>query len=174
MEGFRFSLRDLPQRDILDKYSKRFPTLKKEAVEGCIALLRTASDISKIFESNFAVHDLSEGRFTILMLLYRQDDHLLSPASLSQKAEVTRATMTGLISGLETQVFIEKIPNPNDQRGYLVHLSQSGLDLLNKILPDHYMLTTSIMSGLKESKLNELISLLNVLRSNLPNTIQGE
>ena len=79
MEGFRFSLRDLPQRDILDKYSKRFPNLKKEAVEGCIALLRTASDISKIFERNFAVHGLSEGRFTILMLLYRQDNHLCLP-----------------------------------------------------------------------------------------------
>ena len=136
--------------------------------------MRTASDISKIFERNYAVHGLSEGRFTILMLLYRQDNHLLFPASLSQKAEVTRATMTGLISGLETQGFIEKIPNPNDQRGYLVHLSLSGLDLLNKILPDHYMLTTSIMSGLEESQLNELISLLNALRLNLPNTIQGE
>ncbi|AFM40042.1 transcriptional regulator [Desulfosporosinus acidiphilus SJ4] len=174
MEGFRFSLRDLPQRDILDKFSKRFPNLNKESVESCIALLRTASDISKLFESNFAKHGLSEGRFTILMLLYRQDNHLLSPASLSQKAEVTRATMTGLISGLETQGFIEKVPNPNDQRGYLVHLCQKGLDLLNEILPNHYMLNASIMSGLEQSQLNELMSLLNALRLNLPNTIQGE
>lgn len=170
MQGFRFSLRDTPQRYILDKYSSRFPSLKKEAVEGCIALLRTASDISKIFDNHYASHGLSEGRFTILMLLYRQDDHMLSPASLSKKADVTRATMTGLISGLETQGYIEKVLNPNDNRGYLVRLSQSGLDLLNKILPAHYMLTAAIMSGLEDSQLKELTTLLNVLRSHLPTT----
>ncbi|TGE39252.1 MarR family transcriptional regulator [Desulfosporosinus fructosivorans] len=170
MEGFKFSLRDLPQREILNKYSKQFSGLNINAVESCIALLRTASEISEVYDKHFATYGISEGKFTILMLLYRQSDYQLSPVSLSIKAEVTKATMTGLISGLENQGFIEKAPNPNDRRGYLVRLSPKGLDLLERILPVHYSMTAKLMSSLDETQLKELTSLLNILTKNFPIT----
>ena len=148
-------------------YSSRFPGINIDAVEGCIALLRTASDISKILDEHFSKYDISEGKFTILMLLYRQSDYQLSPISLSKKAEVTKGTMTGLIAGLENQGFIEKIPNPCDQRGYLVRLSSKGLCILEEILPIHYTLIAKLMSGLEDGQLKELTSLLNLLSKNL-------
>ncbi len=101
------------------------------------------------------------------MLLYRQSDYQLSPISLSKKAEVTKGTMTGLIVGLENQGFIEKIPNPCDQRGYLVRLSSNGLCILEEILPTHYTLISKLMSGLEDGQLKELTSLLNLLSKNL-------
>lgn len=167
MEGFKFSLRDIPKREILNDYSSRFPGINISAVESCIALLRTASDISEILDENFSKYSISEGKFTILMLLYRQSDHQLSPISLSKKAEVTKGTMTGLIAGLENQGFIEKIPNPSDQRGYLVRLSSKGLCILEEILPVHYTLIAKLMTGLEESQLKDLTSLLNFLSKNL-------
>ncbi|MCO1604446.1 MarR family winged helix-turn-helix transcriptional regulator [Desulfosporosinus nitroreducens] len=170
MEGFKFSLRDLPQREILNKYSKQFSGLNINAVESCIALLRTASQISEVYDKHFATYGISEGKFTILMLLYRQSDYQLSPVSLSIKAEVSKATMTGLISGLENQGLIEKAPNPNDRRGYLVRLRPKGLDLLERILPVHYSMTAKLMSSLDETQLKELTSLLNILTKNFPIT----
>lgn len=167
MQGFKFSLRDIPKREILNEFSSRFPGINITAVEGCIALLRTASDISKLLDEHFSMYDISEGKFTILMLLYRQSDYQLTPITLSQKAEVTKGTMTGLISGLENQGFIEKIPNPCDQRGYFVRLSPKGLCLLEKILPVHYTLIANLMSGLEDEQLKELTSLLNFLSKNL-------
>lgn len=167
MENFKFSLRDIPQREILNDYSSRFPGINIDTVEGCIALLRTASDISKILDEHFSKYGISEGKFTILMLLYRQNDYQLSPISLSKKAEVTKGTMTGLIVGLENQDFIEKIPNPCDKRGYLVGLSSKGLHILEEILPIHYTLIAKLMSGLEHGQLKELTSLLNLLSNNL-------
>lgn len=101
------------------------------------------------------------------MLLYRQSDYQLSPISLSKKAEVTKGTMTGLIVGLENQGFIEKIPNPCDQRGYLVRLNSKGLCILEEILLTHYTLISKLMSGLEDGQLKELTSLLNLLSKNL-------
>jgi DNA-binding MarR family transcriptional regulator len=167
MEGFKFSLRDMPKREILSDYSNRFPGINIGAVEGCISLLRTASDISKILDEHFSKYGISEGKFTILMLLYRQCNCQLSPISLSKKAEVSKGTMTGLIVGLENQGFIEKISNPCDKRGYLVRLSSKGLRILEEILPVHYTLIAKLMSGLEDGQLKELTSLLNLLSKNL-------
>jgi DNA-binding MarR family transcriptional regulator len=167
MEGFKFSLRDMPKREILNDYSSRFQGINIDAVEGCIALLRTASDISKILDEHFSKYDISEGKFTILMLLYRQSDYQLSPIDLSKNAEVSKGTMTGLIAGLENQGFIEKTLNPCDKRGYLVQLSSKGLHILEEILPTHYTLIAKLMSGLDGGQLKELTSLFNLLLKNL-------
>lgn len=167
MEGSKFSLRDIPKRELLNTYSNRIPGIDVDAVESCIALLRTASDISKILDEHFSKYGISEGKFTILMLLYKQSDYQLSPIALSKKAEVTKGTMTGLITGLENQGFIEKIPNPCDQRGYLVRLSAKGLFILEEILPVHYTIIAKLMTGLDDGQLKELSSLLDLLSKNL-------
>lgn len=120
-----------------------------------------------MLDEHFSKYGISEGKFTVLMLLYRQSDYQLSPISLSQKAEVTKGTMTGLIAGLENQGFIEKIPNSCDQRSYLVRLSPKGLCMLEEILPIHYTLIAKLMSGLENDQLKELTSLLNFLSKNL-------
>lgn len=167
MEGYRFSLRDIPKKELLNELSDKFSEINVNAVESCIALLRTASDISKVLDKHFSKHGISEGKFTVLMMLYRQSDYQLTPISLSQKAEVTKGTMTGLIAGLEKQGFIEKISNPCDKRGYLVRLTSKGISTLEEILPTHYKLIGEIMNGLKNDQLKELISLLNLLSRNL-------
>ncbi|WP_455539683.1 MarR family winged helix-turn-helix transcriptional regulator [Terrisporobacter sp.] len=167
MEGFRFSLRDMPKRELLNEYSKKFPEINVYAVESCIALLRTASDISQKLDEYFSKYGISEGKFTVLMMLYKNSEHKLSPLALSKQAEVTKSTMTGLLSGLENQGFIEKIPNPSDQRSYLVYLTSKGIDMLEDILPIHYATINALMSGLENEQLKQLNSLLNLLSKNL-------
>ena len=163
MDGFKFSLRDMPRQELLNEYAERIPSLKIKAVESCIALLRTVADISKVLEDHFQEYEISEGKFTILMLLYRQSDYQLSPIELSKKAEVTKGTMTGLIAGLEKQGLVEKQINEKDKRSYLVKLSSKGLKLLNNILPEHYKLIGEIMSVLDNNQLKEMRSSLNLI-----------
>lgn len=167
MDGFKFSLRDMPRQELLNEYAERIPSLKIKAVESCIALLRTVADVSKVLEDHFQEYEISEGKFTILMLLYRQSDYQLSPIELSKKAEVTKGTMTGLIAGLENQGLVEKQTNESDKRSYLVKLSSKGLKLLNDILPEHYKLIGEIMSVLDENQLKEMSSSLNLISKKL-------
>lgn len=167
MDGFMFSLRDMPRQELLNEYAERIPSLKIKAVESCIALLRTVADVSKVLEDHFQEYEISEGKFTILMLLYRQSDYQLSPIELSKKAEVTKGTMTGLIAGLENQGLVEKQTNESDKRSYLVKLSSKGLKLLNDILPEHYKLIGEIMSVLDDNQLKEMSSSLNLISKKL-------
>ena len=167
MDGFKFSLRDMPRQELLNEYAERIPSLKIKAVESCIALLRTVADVSKVLEDHFQEYEISEGKFTILMLLYRQSDYHLSPIELSKKAEVTKGTMTGLIAGLENQGLVEKQTNESDKRSYLVKLSSKGLKLLNDILPEHYKLIGEIMSVLDDNQLKEMSSSLNLISKKL-------
>ena len=116
-----------------------------------------------MLEDHFQEYEISEGKFTILMLLYRQKDYQLSPIELSKKAEVTKGTMTGLIAGLESQGLVEKLTNENDKRSYLVKLSSKGTKILNDILPEHYKLIGDIMSALDDIQIETMSSSLNLI-----------
>ncbi|KLU63550.1 HTH-type transcriptional regulator MhqR [Peptococcaceae bacterium CEB3] len=161
---FQFGLRDLPAEQTLEEYAARFPDLDKEAIVAALALLRTASDVSKLFDSFCASFDITWGRFVILMLLYREYPEALDFALLSERAEITKATLTGLIDGLEQQGFVERMPHPSDRRKQFLRLTAKGLALLERMLPSHYRTTARYMSGLNKSQLVELTELLNRLR----------
>jgi len=166
---FQFGLRDIPQQQTLEEYSLRYPELQKEAVIVALALLRTTSDLSKVFNSHFASFGLTEGRFIILMLLYRERENTLDFTALSEKAEITKPTLTGLIDGLEKQGFVERIHHPNDRRKQLLRLTQSGLALLEQMLPSHYKTTAYYLSGLSMTEQLELTKLLNKVQIFLSN-----
>ncbi len=51
-----------------------------------------------IFSKKF---DLSESKFTIMMLLSYEKDMILSPSDLSQKIGSKKSTITGVLKGLE-------------------------------------------------------------------------
>lgn len=161
---YQFGLRDLPQQQTLEEYSLRFPGLQKEAVVAALALLRTAADLSKAFDPHFASFGLTEGRFIILMLLYREREYTLDFATLSEKAEITKPTLTGLVDGLGKQGFVERIPHPHDRRKQLLRLTPSGLGLLEQMIPAHYKITGYFMSGLNVSEQLALTEMLNKLQ----------
>ncbi|AET69177.1 transcriptional regulator [Desulfosporosinus orientis DSM 765] len=171
---FEFGLRDLPQKETLEEYSVHFPELQKEAVLAALALLRTAADLSKAFDLHFAAFGITEGRFIILMLLYRESDYTLDFTLLSEKAEITKSTLTGLIDGLEKQGYVERIPHPKDRRKQLLRLSSSGLKLLEEMLPKHYKKTGHLMVGLSLSEQLDLINLLDKLQESLLKTEKRE
>ena len=173
VDRFKFSLRDIPKQELLNEYAERVTSLNANAVESCIALLRTAADISKVLDEHFLKYEISEGKFTILTLLFRQSNYQLSPVELSKKADVTKGTMTGLIAGLENQGLVEKLTNIGDKRSYLVKLSSKGQELLNEILPEHYKLIGEMMSILGDDQLKDMSLLLNLLSEKVVN-LKGE
>jgi len=105
-------LKDLPRYECLLEAAKRFPDLDPSACDVFLNLLRTGDEVFRVTENNYASHGLSQGRFGVLMLLWRCScapteagagehclpDGPLTPAELAAAAGVTRATMTGLIA----------------------------------------------------------------------------
>jgi DNA-binding MarR family transcriptional regulator len=70
-----------------------------------------------------------------MMLLASAPKRRLAPSHIAAKLTVTRATVSGLINGLERAGLVTREAHPVDGRAEYVHLSRSGLKLLRTMIP---------------------------------------
>ena len=168
-------LKDLPRYECLLEAAKEFPDLDPSAAEAFLHLLHTSDEVFAISDRSLAGHNISHGRFGVLMLLWRSvqpraakllgADECIpgprTPAELADAAGVTRATMTGLIDTLERDGFVKREPDPNDRRMMSVRLTSRGEHFMQDFLPGHFKAIASIMSTLTESERKTLVQLLS-------------
>jgi len=155
-----FFLKDLPTDSSLREFSRRYPNMNPSALKACTGLMRTGSDLLAVFETILNRSGLSQGRFLTLIVLNRTPDEEINPSSLARKVGVTRATMTGLLSGLEKNGLIERRTPAADRRKIGVSLTAAGRRTLENILPDYYRLFAKLTAYLDEGERQTLISLL--------------
>lgn len=165
--GIEFELRDLPSRARLEEVARQFPEADVTAIESCLAFLRVAADVQAAFDLHYSRHGLSQGKFNLLMLLFRNPAEGLPPSELAERAGVTRGTITGLLDGLERSGLVEREDHPEDRRMVKIRLTARGLDLLHRILPDQYRRTAGLMAGLTEPEREQLVALLTKIRTGI-------
>jgi DNA-binding MarR family transcriptional regulator len=157
-------LKDLPRYECLLEAARNFPDLDPSACEAYLNLLRAGDEAYRQSESFFNDHDISPGRFTVLMLLYdklRGEPLPQTPADLAEKAGVTRATITGLVDTLERDGLVTREHDSADRRMMLVHLTHKGHAALKEILPGHFKHMAALMAPLTEHERKTLVRLLN-------------
>lgn len=166
-------LKDLPRYECLLEVAREFPDFDPSAAEAFLQLLRTSDEAYGLNARNMANHGISAGRFSVLMLLWRGDRARMAagqgapsccgprtPASLADACGVTRATMTGLIDTLERDGFVKREPDPADRRMMSVQLTPKAEEFLQRYLPTHFRITSSIMSVLSEAERKTFVRLL--------------
>lgn len=167
-------LKDLPRYECLLEAAKEFPELDPSAAEAFLHLLRTSDEAFGVTERNLTEHNISQGRFSVLMLLWRCAQPRAAnlpgtgaciagrhtPAELADAAGVTRATMTGLVDTLERDDFVKREHDTVDRRMMSVQLTAKGERFLRGLLPGHFKVTGAIMSTLSESERKTLVRLL--------------
>lgn len=156
----RLFIKDLPRYECLLQASARYPTLDPSATEAFLNLLRTSDDLFAVKNRFLALHDMSPGRFNVLMLLNRHPEQPSTPATLAEQSAVTRATMTGLLDTLEKDGLILRQTDPLDRRTIQVRLTGPGHDLLEATLPDYFAELAILMQPLNESERKALVALL--------------
>jgi DNA-binding MarR family transcriptional regulator len=156
-------LKDLPRYECLLECAQHFPVLDPSACEVFLHLLRTGDEAFRVTDAHFQTRGLSQGRFTVLMLLFDHANHrttIVSPALLAEQAGVARATMTGLIDTLERDGMVTRKPDPADRRQLLVELTAEGIAFLESLLPDHFRRIGALMTTLSENERRTLVRLL--------------
>jgi len=167
-------LKELPRYECLLESAKEFPELDPSATEAFLHLLRTSDEAFAVSERSLAAHNISQGRFCVLMLLWRSVQPRAAklmgaescasgprtPAELADAAGVTRATMTGLIDTLERDGFVKRDPDPDDRRMMSVRLTPKAEDFLRGFLPEHFKVTAQLMATLNEAERKTLVRLL--------------
>ncbi|AKC83168.1 MarR family transcriptional regulator [Verrucomicrobia bacterium IMCC26134] len=161
-------LKDLPRYECLLEAAKQFPNLDPSACEVFLNLLRTGDEAFRVTDEHFQANGLSQGRFTVLMLLFDKacgQSHSCTPAELADRAGVTRATMTGLIDTLERDAMVLRKPSASDRRMLSVELTPRAMAFIAEILPEHFRRINDLVAPLSESERRTLVRLLGKVAS---------
>ncbi len=156
-------LRDLPTQEVLERFAQRYPEADVTAIASFLMLLRVATDLSVALDACLSKHDLLQGRWWVLILLMREVDLTSTPSVLAEKLGITRATMTGLLDGLEQSGLVQRVSAPHDRRSVQIKLTEAGQAKLDTVMPDYYTRLRLCMQGLSESQRNDLQSILGVI-----------
>lgn len=158
-----YTLRDVPRYENIRAAAARYPELEPASSAAYVLLLRVASDMLAATDDYLSGHNLSQGRFTVLMLLFRVIDAPQNPCVLAEKAGVTRATMTGLIDGLERDAFVARETSALDRRMQEVRMTPKGKKYLEGLMPGYFRLVRKCMGGLSTPEKEQMIGLLTKL-----------
>ena len=161
----RLGLKDLPRYECLVAASKQFPDLNPSACEAFMHLIRASDEVWRVMNGHFNAHDITQGRFLVMMLLLEKKDtecpRPSTPAALAELASVSRATITGLLDTLERDGFVRRAPDAADRRQIAVHLTPAGQEFMNRLLPTHFQLINGLMANLTEAERKTLVKLVH-------------
>lgn len=161
-----FYLKDLPSRERILQYSKKYAELDPDAFEACIMLLRTGSDALKAFEKYLYKYNLSQTKFLTLIILFREPEKPLNPTFIAEKLGVKKSTITGIIDGLVKDGLVERTNNDHDRRKVTIMLSESGIKMITELLPGYYDNVSMIMRNITPEILSLLTKNLKHIQEN--------
>ncbi len=139
----------------------------------CFQTLSLASAIDRDCAALLAPHGLSEGRFVILFLLDAASEGL-APNALAEQAGVTRATVTGLLDGLEREALIERQPVAGDRRALRIRLTSKGKQVATTVFDQHGHWIAGLFGNLSASERQQLAALLDKVAANLGSADEGK
>ena len=154
---------EIPKYESLLEMSGRFPSMNPRAILTFLRVLTASDELFRGASTVFVKHQISKGKFMLLMQLFDKEtgtSRKLSPAEMATALQVTRATVTGLLDGLERDDLVTRVRDEKDKRMVLVSLTDSGIDILEELLPLHFENVTMLMSGLSEEEQDQLTQLL--------------
>ncbi|MBI5657000.1 MAG: MarR family transcriptional regulator [Geobacter sp.] len=115
-----------------------------------------------LFKEELDPFGLTPRQFSLLAFLWQQDE--LSQVELSERSQIDRTTICGLIDRLEKQELVERRPNPHDRRSYLISLTPRGRELEEPLCAAADRTLARFTAGLSEHDQSYLVRHLEVLR----------
>ena len=125
--------------------------------------------LSKAYQRAWAIlreeieqYDLTPPQFALLAFLWQQDG--LTQVELSEKGQIDRSTVGGLIDRLERSGLLERRQHPQDRRAYLIYLTEQGKAMEGTLSACAGRSLERFTSGLNENEVKDLRRMLNILR----------
>jgi DNA-binding MarR family transcriptional regulator len=155
-----YILKSAPSREDLTELSRRYPALDIGAAQTYLALLGVAGEILSMSSRQMALRKSSPGKLTILIYLQIHSAEGTSPCELADAVKVSRATITGLVDGLERSGLIERRATPGDRRSVKIKLTAAGRKFLDSVMPERCRRISALMADLSEKERKTLRELL--------------
>jgi len=158
-----FYLRDFPDEAMIARFKAILQNVDAAGVQIFIRLLALGSEGLSRLDRVLGDHGLSHGRWIVLMLLRRREVWRALPSELASEQGISRATMSGLIRGLEGQGLVSRQPDDRDRRQTMVVLTRGGAALVERVLPECLGLMERTLSPLSDEEKGEFKRLIEKL-----------
>jgi DNA-binding MarR family transcriptional regulator len=100
--------------------------------------LKAHSAISRRLERDLATgHGLTLSDYDVLVQLSLAPERQLRPVEIARAVLLTRSGITRLVQGLERAGYVERVDCPDDARGFLVGLTEPGIELVRRARASH-------------------------------------
>jgi DNA-binding MarR family transcriptional regulator len=153
-------LKEVPRYECLQAAVARVPGADPAICQVFLNILHTGDVVSRGEAAFLARHGLSQARLIILVLLDSSEESSMRSSELAERANVSRATITGLLDALEKSGLVARTPDARDRRASCVKITEKGRALLRKVQPLLFRWTESILSTLSARERGQLVTLL--------------
>ncbi|MBV9491738.1 MAG: MarR family transcriptional regulator [Verrucomicrobia bacterium] len=167
MPGHVPIVQPLPRYEVLREAAERYPDLDPSSCYAFLHLLRTGDELLTLDAEFLNRLGTRQGRFNLMMIVAHCAHTLPAAADLAECTGVSRATVTGLLDGLERDGLIERQSDPEDRRMVRIKLTARGQDLLDRVRPAYFRWLARILEPLDESECGQLAYLLQKIRAQM-------
>jgi len=137
-----------------------------------VKLARAFSTLNRLSTDDIRSYGLTPSQFAVLEAL----GHLgpMNLGTLARKMLISCGNTTVIISNLEREGLVTRVPAPDDKRVTFAHLTTKGLKLFREIFPKHAAAMTGFASVLSRSEQEMLGELLKNLGRGLEQRVAKE
>jgi DNA-binding MarR family transcriptional regulator len=135
------------------------------AVTAWESLFRAQVAVMRTLAAEFPTRDISFNEYDVLFNLSRQPDRELRLRDLNKHVLLTQPSVSRLVDRLVARGLVAKCPEPNDARGTVIRLTETGYDMFRNVAVDHMKTITERVGGrLDPEELEQLAALCDKLR----------
>lgn len=153
---------------VLEQWRVRRPDLDASPMAVIGRLSRLSRLVDAELRRTFTAHGLDAASFDVLATLRRSNaEHRLTPAELMRSSMVTSGAISQRLDRLEGRGLVTRTPSASDGRSMVVSLTDDGLALIDRVLPDHIATEERLLAGLDREGRDALAESLRQLLGHL-------
>ncbi len=153
---------NLPKHEAIIRNADKRSGVDSNAVETLLTLQDALQQLNGGIEDFLTRFGLSQGKFTVLLLLLEEKDGF-QPSELAKMAGVTRATITGLLDGLERDGLIKRVKDRGDKRTMTIKLTPVAVGMMEAVLTEYYRRIGKWLGGVSGGGRRTLIGVLSMI-----------
>jgi DNA-binding MarR family transcriptional regulator len=161
--------KELPRYEALREEAQRNPNIDPLGILAFLNLAKTGTELLAYDTQILRSQSTSPGRFIVLVILKHRVDNPPTAAELADSTGVTRATITGLLDGLEKEKYVHRTIDLKDRRSVRVVLTDSGREFIKSIMPCYGSWMKWVVESLSEDERTDLISILGKVQNRISN-----
>lgn len=125
-----------------------------------IGMSRTLNKINRTTSRIYNSYGLTTPQFGVLEALYHKGD--LSIGEVQEKTLSSSGTIPVIVRNLEREGLLEKTRDEGDGRKFILHITDKGRDLMDRVYPENERAIISMMEVWTEEEKEELLACMKV------------